>query len=146
MSRDSKDERKIIKDRAKRKINNIKYINISQLIRFARASSNVNDSNNCYKFLTAKLLKQGYLYHKLRNAFSKLYRRNFELIAKYHVSLEKLLQQGISNPEFYEDLIKKLKKKIVGNPNFCDFVTYCKTFQESMVYFRHNATDCMPIL
>ena len=43
---------------------------ISQLIRFARASSHVTDFNNRYKFLTAKLLKQGYRYHKLRNAFS----------------------------------------------------------------------------
>ena len=62
---------------------------ISQLIRFARASSHVTDFNNRNKFLTAKLLKQGYRYHKLRKAFSKLYRRHFELIEKYHVSLKK---------------------------------------------------------
>ena len=64
---------------------------ISQLIRFARASSHVNDFNNRNKFLTAKLLKQGYRYHKLRKAFSKFYRRHFELIEKYlyHVSLKK---------------------------------------------------------
>ena len=43
-----------------------------QLIRFARASSNVNDFNCRNKALTAKLLKQGYRYHKLRKAFSKL--------------------------------------------------------------------------
>ena len=62
---------------------------ISQLIRFARASSHVTDFKNRNKFLTAKLLKQGYLYHKLRKAFSKFYRRHFELIEKYHVSLKK---------------------------------------------------------
>ena len=33
---------------------------ISQLIRFARVCSNVNDFNNRTLFLTAKLLKQGY--------------------------------------------------------------------------------------
>ena len=45
---------------------------ISQLIRFARASSHVNDFNNHdNKCLTAKLLRQGYRYHKLRKAFSK---------------------------------------------------------------------------
>ena len=44
---------------------------ISQLIRFARASSHVTDFNNRNKFLTAKLLKQGYRYHKLRKSFSK---------------------------------------------------------------------------
>ena len=53
---------------------------ISQLIRFARASTHVTDFNNRNKFLTAKLLKQCYRYHKLRKAFSKFYRRHFELI------------------------------------------------------------------
>ena len=62
---------------------------VSQLIRFARASSHVTDFNNRNKFLTVELLKQGYLYHKLCKAFSKFYRRYFELIEKYHVSLKK---------------------------------------------------------
>ena len=44
---------------------------ISQLIRFARASSHVTDFNNRNKFLIAKLLRQGYRYHKLHKAFSK---------------------------------------------------------------------------
>ena len=35
---------------------------ISQLIRFARVCSNVDDFNNRNLFLTAKLLKQGYIY------------------------------------------------------------------------------------
>ena len=78
---------------------------ISQLIHFARASLHVTDFNNRNKFLTAKLLKQGYRYHKLRKAFSKFYRRHFELIEKYHVSQKKLMQQGICNPEFYGDLV-----------------------------------------
>ena len=47
---------------------------ISQLISFVRASLHVNDFNNLIKFLTAKLLKHGYRYHKLRKAFSKIYR------------------------------------------------------------------------
>ena len=42
---------------------------ISQLIRFARVCSNVNDFNNRNLFLTAKLLKQGYRYYKIRKAF-----------------------------------------------------------------------------
>ena len=42
---------------------------ISQLIRFARASSYVADFNTRYKLLTQKLLKQGYRYHKLRKTF-----------------------------------------------------------------------------
>ena len=42
---------------------------ISQLIRFARASSYVADFNTRNKLLTQKLLKQGYRYHKLRKTF-----------------------------------------------------------------------------
>ena len=45
---------------------------ISQRIRFTRASSHVDDFNNRNRFLTAKLLKQGYRYHKLRKAQSNL--------------------------------------------------------------------------
>ena len=63
---------------------------ISQLIRFARASSNVNDFTCRNKALTAKLLKQGYRYHKLCKAFSKFYPRHSELVEKYNVSLRKL--------------------------------------------------------
>ena len=53
---------------------------ISQLISFARVCSNVDDFNNRNLFLTAKLLKQGYIYHKIRKAFSKFYHRHSELI------------------------------------------------------------------
>ena len=39
---------------------------IFQLIRFARVSSHVDDFNTRNKVLTAKLLRQGYGYHKIR--------------------------------------------------------------------------------
>ena len=42
---------------------------ISQIIRFARVSSHVEDFSTRYKVLTAKLLRQGYRYHKIRKAF-----------------------------------------------------------------------------
>ena len=87
---------------------------ISQLIRFARASSYVTDFNTRNKLLTRKLLKQGYQYHKLRKPFSKFYRR---YISKFQVGLKSLLRQGLSEPEFYGDLVYKLKK-IVGSNNF----------------------------
>ena len=58
-------------------------IYISQLIRFARVSSHVDDFNTRNKVLTAKLLRQGYRYHKLRKAFSKFYRRHFDIVSKY---------------------------------------------------------------
>ena len=51
---------------------------ISQLIRFARASSHVAHFNTLIKFVTHKLLKQGYRYHKLRKTFSKFYRRYYD--------------------------------------------------------------------
>ena len=56
---------------------------VSQLIRFARASSHVADFNTRNKLLTQKLLKQGYRYHKLCKTFSKFYRRYYELISKF---------------------------------------------------------------
>ena len=39
---------------------------IPHLIRFARVSSHVDDFNTRNKVLTAKLLRQGYRYHKIR--------------------------------------------------------------------------------
>ena len=68
---------------------------ISQLIRFA------SDFNCRNKAFTAKLLGQGYRYFKLRKAFSKFYRRHSALVEKYNISLKTLLQQGISETEFY---------------------------------------------
>ena len=61
---------------------------ISQLIRFARVSSHVDDFNTCNKVLTAKLLRQGYRYHKIRKAFSEFYRRYFDIVSKYNVGLK----------------------------------------------------------
>ena len=83
---------------------------ISQLIRFARVCNPVTDFNARNKCLTAKLLQQGYRYHKLRKTFSKFYRRHYELISKYNVVLKTLLSEGLSEPEFYGDLVYKFKK------------------------------------
>ena len=90
---------------------------ISQLIRFARASSHVADINTHNKLLPQKLLKQGYHYHKLRKSFSKFYRRYYDLISKFQIGLKSLFRQGLSEPDFYGDLVYKLKK-IVGSNNF----------------------------
>ena len=84
---------------------------ISQIIRFARVSSHVADFNARNKSLTAKLLRQGYRYHKLRKTFSKFYRRHYGLVSKFNVGLKPLLHQGLSEWEFYGDLVHKLKKK-----------------------------------
>ena len=78
---------------------------IFQLIRLARVSSHVDDLNTRNKVLTAKLLRQGYRYHKIRKAFSKFYR------------LKTLLLEGLSEPEFYGDLVYKFRK-IIGKNDF----------------------------
>ena len=61
------------------------FKHISQLMRFARVSSHVDDFNTRNKVLTAKLLGQGYRYHKMRKAFSQFYRRHFDIVSKYNV-------------------------------------------------------------
>ena len=85
---------------------------ISQLVRFARVCNHVTVFNARNKCLTAKLLQQGYRYHKIRKSFSKFYRRHYELISKYNVGLKTLLNEGLSEPEFYGDLVYKFKKLI----------------------------------
>ena len=104
---------------------------ISQLIRFARVSSHVVDFNARNKSLTAKLLQQGHRYHKLRKTFSKFYRRHYELVSKFSVGLKTLLHQGLSEPEFYGDLVYKFKKKNVGRADFSD------QFRKIIVRYKH---------
>ena len=65
------------------------------------------------------LLRQGYRYFKLFKAFSKFSRRHSAFVEKYTVSLKTLLQQGISEPEFYADLVYRFRK-IVGKSNFSE--------------------------
>ena len=48
--------------------------------------------------------------------FSKFYYRHSELIVKYNICLKPLLQQGISEPVFYGDLVHKFKI-VFGKPN-----------------------------
>ena len=83
--------------------------------------SNVDDFNIRNLFLTAKLLKQGFRYHKIRKVFSKFYHRHLELLVKYNIGLKTLLQQGISEPVFNGELVYK-SKRIVGKPNLSDHI------------------------
>ena len=90
---------------------------ISQLIRFARVSSHADDFNTRNKVLTAKLLRQGYRYHKLRKAFSKFIRRHFDIVSKYNIGLKTLLLQGLLEAEFYGELMYEFRK-IIGKNDF----------------------------
>ena len=73
----------------------------SQLIRFNRVASRVADFNTRNNILTWTFLKQGYRYHKLCNAFSIFYRRQYDMVSKFNVGLKSLLKEGLSEPEFY---------------------------------------------
>ena len=75
---------------------------ISQLIRFARVTSHVDDFNARHTVLTAKHLRQGYRYHKLRKAFSKFYRRHFDLVPKYNVGLKHFFSKDYLKLNFME--------------------------------------------
>ena len=55
-----------------------------------------------------------YRYFKFRKAFSKFYRRHSALLEKYSVSLKTLLQQDISEPEFYGDLVYRFRRMYVN--------------------------------
>ena len=119
---------------------------ISQLIRFVRASSNLNDFNYRDKALTAKLLRHGYRYFKLRKAFSKFYRRHSALLEKYSVSLKTLLQHGISELECYGDLMYRFRK-IEGKSNFSEqfrkFINRYKRIGYSLDIIRQ--TTCLVV-
>ena len=115
---------------------------ISQLIRFARVCNHVTDFNARNKCLTAKLLQQGYRYHKLRKTFSKFYRRHYELISKYNVGLKTLLSEGLSEPEFYGDLVYKFKKLKGINDfsfQFRKIITRYRRIGYNLNVIRHSA-------
>ena len=80
---------------------------ISQLVRFDRVSSHITDFNTRNILSTAKFLNQGGRYHKLRKACPKFYRRQFDLVSKFNIGLKYLLEQGLSETEFYGDLVYK---------------------------------------
>ena len=80
--------------------------------------ANASDADASFLGLIAKLLRQGYRCHKIRKAFSKFYRLYFDIVdivSKYNVGLKTLLLQGLSEPEFYGNLVYKIKKIIGKN-------------------------------
>ena len=101
-------------------------------------SRHLADFNARNKSLTAKLLQHEYRCHKLQKAFSKFYPRHFELVSKYNTGLRSLLQQGLSEPELYGDVVYKFRK-IVGKPEFSD------QFKNIMIRYKRigNNVDVM---
>ena len=114
-----------------------------------RAMSNfVADLYARNEIWTAKLLQQGYRYHKLRKTFSKHYRRHCELVSKFNCWIKKNLHQvkryamirnwynqipqSLSEPEFYDDLVYKFKK-IEGKADF--FWSVQKNYRTLQMYW-----------
>ena len=86
-----------------------KCVYISQVIRFfGRVSSHLNDFNARNKRLTATLYNKGIGIINFKKTCSKFYRRLFELVSKYNTGFRSCLQQGLSEPEFYGNLVYKL--------------------------------------
>ena len=54
---------------------------------------------------------------KTSQNLSKFYRQYYDLISKFQVGLKSLSRRGLSEPDFYGDLVYKLKK-IVGSDHF----------------------------
>ena len=100
-------------------------------------SSHVDDFNTCNKVLTAKFLRQGYRYHKIRKAFSKFYWRHFDIVSKYNVGLKTFLLQGFSVPEFYGDLVYKFRN-IIGKIIFLSTLGCLLHWATSASFLMYN--------
>ena len=122
---------------------------ISQLIQFARVSSHVSDFSTRNKLLTAKLLNQSYRYHKIHKAFSKFYRRHFDLVSKFNVGRKSLLQQALSETEFCGDLVYNFRKIYAWNyysNQFCKIILlYIKVGYNINVIRQTACIDLNPI-
>ena len=79
--------------------------------------------------LTKKLLTQGYRYHKLVKTFRKFCYKNPDLINKYDISVKAMLKAGLSKPQFYGDLLYKIRK--IRNSSYFDqqFIKLIKNFK-----------------
>ena len=86
----------------------------SQLIRFARVCNHVADFNARNICFTAKLNFSSRAIGTINfeKHFLNFYRRHYELISKFNVGLKTLLHEGLSETEFYGDLVNKFKKLI----------------------------------
>ena len=82
-------------------------------------SSHVTDFNAHNKILLVNFSIRAIGLINLEKLSSKFYRRHYELVSKFKVGFKSLLQQGLSEPEFYGDLVYKLRKN-VSRADFSD--------------------------
>ena len=69
---------------------------ISQLIRYSRASSNYSDFLKRHLYLRSRLLDQGYTKIRLFRSLKKFIFRYQDLVEKYSVSAETIINDGFS--------------------------------------------------
>ena len=110
-------------------------IYISQLVRFARACTDVTDFHHKNRQLTEKLLHQGYRFHKLVQTFWKFFKNYQDLIVKYgKLSVKEYVSSGISQPSFYGDLVNKIRR-VKGEHNFLE---KCKRTVRRLLHRGYN--------
>ena len=78
-------------------------------------SSHVDDFNTRNKVLKQNFSDKDIDIIKFVKAYSKFY--HFDIVSKYNVGLKRLLLEGLSEPEFYGDLVYKFRK-IIGKNDF----------------------------
>ena len=69
---------------------------ISQLIRYTKASSNYSDFLKRHLYLRNRLLDQGYTKNRLIRSHRKFILRYQDLVEKYYVSAETIINDGSS--------------------------------------------------
>ena len=86
-------------------------IYISQLIRYARACTDILDFHSRNLQITKKLLGQGFRFHKLVKTFWKFYKNYSQLLLKFgSIHATEYITMGITQPVFYGDMINKIKR------------------------------------
>ena len=86
------------------------------------------------------------MYHKLRKTFSTFYRRYYILISKFQIRLKSLLRKGLSEPEFYGDLVYKLKKSVGADIFSAQFIKIISHYKK--IGYNINAlqqTACLVV-
>ena len=82
---------------------------ISQLVRIGRICDSYENFFTKHHKITCRLVKQGFLYHKLVNSFKKFCIRYPEIFSKVKVSIRKHVEDGIC---LHTVAISKLTDKV----------------------------------
>ena len=93
-------------------------IYITQLVRFARCYTSVFGIRSNNLQIPSKLLIQGYINHKLRKTYAKLFNSYSEFLSKFSaISFKEYVSKEITRPDFYGILVYKLRR-VKGEANF----------------------------